>query len=205
MIHSQDKQPLPDAVARLARGFTLACRFHADQKRKGTAIPYISHLMGTAAIVMEHGGSEDEVLAALLHDAIEDAGGPKAREIISHELGEGVAKIVDGCSDTDQAEKPAWRLRKEAYIAHLRNEPEASIRLVSAADKLHNARAILADYRKHGEALWGRFKGGRDGTLWYYESMVKVFRETGTAPALVDELDRVVASLKTEIERTPTK
>jgi (p)ppGpp synthase/HD superfamily hydrolase len=151
-----------------ALGF--AAGLHAQQRRKGSDVPYIAHLLAVTAIVLEHGGSEDEAIAALLHDAVEDQGGPPMLAEIRARFGDNVAEIVAGCTDTDQVHKPSWRLRKERYIAHLRHAP-FSVRFVSAADKLHNARSVLADYRQHGEALWPRFTGNRDGTLWYYRAV----------------------------------
>ena len=133
-----------------------AARTHARQWRKGTTIPYITHLLAVAAIVGEHGGTETEVIAALLHDAVEDQGGAPRLQEIRERFGDEVAAIVQECSDTDRTPKPPWRERKEAYIEHLAGAAP-SARLVSAADKLHNARAILADYRERGDALWSRF------------------------------------------------
>ena len=173
----------------------FATRLHAGQLRKGTGIPYIAHLLAVAGIVLDYGGTEAEAIAALLHDAVEDQGGPPTREEIQRRFGAEVVAIVDGCSDTDQAPKPPWQARKEAYLAGLSHE-SASVRLVSAADKLHNARDILGAYRSLGEALWGRFNGGRAGTLWYYRALVDVYRATDTVPALVDELDRAVTDLE---------
>ena len=174
----------------------FATRLHAGQRRKGTSVPYIAHLLAVAGIVLDYGGTESEVIAALLHDAVEDQGGPPTRAEIRRRFGAAVVAIVDGCSDTDEVPKPPWWERKKKYLARLGQET-ASVRLVSAADKLHNARDVLAAYRALGEAVWGRFTGGREGTLWYYRALVDVYRDTGTVPALVDELDRVV----TEIER----
>lgn len=172
-----------------------AHQLHRDQKRKGSNIPYISHLLAVSGLVMENGGTEDEVIAALLHDAIEDQGGLRTRDEIRRRYGADVTAIVEGCTDAHTTPKPPWRKRKEDYIAHVRTA-SASVRLVSLADKVHNARAILQDYRTYGEAVWERFKGGRDGSLWYYRSLVQVFREQGTSP-LLDELDRVVTTLET--------
>jgi (p)ppGpp synthase/HD superfamily hydrolase len=173
----------------------FTARLHAGQTRKGTGIPYIAHLLAVASIVLEQGGSEDEAIAALLHDAIEDQGGSPTRELIRQRYGENVVEIVDGCTDSDVMPKPPWRARKEAYIRHLVDAP-ASVRLVSASDKLHNARAILADYRILGESLWQRFNGGKEGTLWYYRSLVDVLRAAERTP-LVDELERVVSDIET--------
>ena len=172
-----------------------ASQLHAGQIRKGSGTPYIGHLLAVTAIVIEHGGSEDEAIAALLHDAVEDQGGPATRAEISRRYGEQVTQIVDGCSDTDEVPKPPWRQRKEEHLAHLAMALP-SIRLVTAADKLHNARSILADYREQGERVWDHFKGGRDGTLWYYRAMTDALTAAGPTP-LTAELDRTV----TELER----
>ena len=186
---------MTELSTRFEDALTFATRLHADQARKGTTIPYISHLLAVTSIVLEQGGNEDEAIAALLHDAIEDQGGASTREEIRRRFGETVVEIVNGCTDAEVVPKPPWRRRKEAYIAHLRDAP-ASVRLVSAADKLHNARAILADYRSVGESLWKRFHGGKTGTLWYYRTLVDVLRKTGPAP-LFEELERVVSEIET--------
>jgi GTP pyrophosphokinase len=176
-----------------------AMELHGTQVRKGTTIPYLAHLLAVASLVIEHGSTEDEAIAALLHDAIEDQGGAPTREEIRRRFGDPVVAIVDGCTDAEVVPKPPWRQRKEAYIAHLQQAPPA-VQLVSIADKLHNARAILADYRTLGETLWARFNGGREGTLWYYRTLLQVFREVGTAPAaFIDELDRVLGQLESFI------
>lgn len=171
-----------------------ATHVHAGQRRKGTGIPYITHLLAVAAIVGENGGTEDQVIAALLHDAPEDAGGEVRLEDIRLRFGDEVAEIVAGCTDTYEDPKPPWRERKEKYIKHLSEAP-ASIRLVSAADKLHNARSVLADYRAIGEDLWDRFTGRKDGTLWYYRAVADTLRKTDDRP-IVAELDRVVAEME---------
>lgn len=181
--------------ARFEEALIFATRLHSDQARKGTSIPYVAHLLGVTSLVLEQNASEDEAIAALLHDAVEDQGGDAILAEIRHRFGPQVAEIVDGCTDSRTTPKPPWRARKEAYLAHLR-ETTASVRLVSSADKLHNARAILRDYREVGESLWGRFTGGKEGTLWYYRALVEALRATGLTP-LVEELDRVVS----EIER----
>lgn len=174
-----------------------SAQLHAAQLRKGTTVPYVAHLLAVTAIVLEHGGGEDESIAALLHDAVEDQSGASTRAEIRRRFGDTVVAIVDGCTDAETMPKPPWRERKEAYIAHIAGA-SASVRLVSAADKLHNARSILADYRQLRDALWGRFTGGREGTLWYYRALVDAFRaENGGPTALLDELDRTVS----EIER----
>jgi (p)ppGpp synthase/HD superfamily hydrolase len=180
---------------RFEQALLLATRLHAGQTRKGNAVPYVSHLLAVTGLVLEHGGDEDAAIAALLHDAIEDQSDKITLDEIRARFGDAVANVVDGCTDARTLPKPPWRGRKEAYLAHLRHAPAAE-RLVAVADKLHNARTILADYRVLGEELWGRFNGGREGTLWYYRSLVEAFRAAGSTP-LVDELARVVA----EIER----
>jgi len=185
------RQPL---TARFTEALMLACLLHRSQARKGTQIPYVSHLLGVASLALEHGATEDEAIAALLHDAVEDQGGSRVAMLIEDKFGRAVADIVRACSDTDVEPKPPWQARKEAYIAHVRTAPH-SVRLVSACDKLHNARSILGDYREHGESLWERFSGGRKGTLWYYRTLVEAFRTHGRSP-LIDELDRVVTELE---------
>jgi GTP pyrophosphokinase len=185
---------MPRLTARFEDALVYAARLHAEQRRKGTDIPYVAHLLGVASIALEHGADEDEVVAALLHDAIEDQGGAATREEIRRRFGDRVVDIVDGCTDAEVVPKPPWRERKESYIAHVRSA-SPSVRLVSASDKLHNARAILSDYRAHGEALWSRFTGGREGTLWYYRSLVDAYRESGDH-RLVDELALVVDELE---------
>lgn len=179
---------------RYADALQLAWRLHDGQVRKGTAIPYVSHLIAVSSIALEHGADEDEAIAALLHDAVEDCGGPPTLEMIRARFGDRVAGIVDGCTDSHEEPKPAWRPRKEAYLAHLASAPP-SVRLVSNADKLHNARSILLDLRVHGPALWTRFTAPKEGTLWYYRSLVGAFALHGRRP-LVDELDRTVEQIE---------
>jgi (p)ppGpp synthase/HD superfamily hydrolase len=171
-----------------------AARLHRDQTRKGSGIPYVNHLLAVAAIVGENGGTEEEVIAALLHDAPEDHGGRARLEEIRERFGDDVAEIVASCTDTYEDPKPTWQPRKEAYVAHVRTAP-ASVRLVSAADKLHNARAILADLRVSGDKLWDRFTGGKEGTLWYYRALVDAYTIAGTN-AVVDELGEVVRKIE---------
>lgn len=179
---------------KLDEALIYASDLHRYQARKGTGVPYLTHLLAVAAIVGENGGTEDEVMAALLHDAPEDAGGEARLEDIRLRFGDAVAGIVAECTDTYENPKPPWRRRKEEYLIHLTEAP-ATVRLVSAADKLHNARSVLADYRAIGEDLWGRFNGGRRGTLWYYRAVTGALAEAGGGP-VVDELDRVVTELE---------
>jgi (p)ppGpp synthase/HD superfamily hydrolase len=155
--------------------------------------------LAVAAIVGENDGTENEVVAALLHDAPEDRGGKERLEEIRARFGDEVAEIVDGCTDTYEYPKPEWQPRKEAYIAHVA-EASPSVRLVSAADKLHNARSILADLRASGDELWDRFTGGKEGTLWYYRALVEANDGADPNP-VVEELDRVVREIETLAER----
>ena len=184
---------------RFADALAYACDVHEGQLRKGTGVPYVSHPIAVCSLVLEDGGSEDEAVAALLHDAVEDGGGQERLADIRSRFGESVADIVWGCSDTDQVPKPPWRERKRRYIEHVR-KASASVRRVSCADKLHNAWATLRDYRVHGEELWKRFNASGDDTLWYYRELIEAFRQPGQTP-LVDELARVVDALELERSR----
>lgn len=182
----------------LTQRFELALQFafqlHAQQLRKGSHIPYMAHLLGVTALVLEDDGSEDEAIAALLHDAAEDQGGLETLEEIRQRFGPVVAGIVESCSDTFETPKPPWRQRKERYLAHLQNAG-AGVRRVSRADKLHNARSILANLRTIGPRTWQRFNGGKEGTLWYYRELVDVF-QNGEPSYLTDELVRVMAQIE---------
>jgi GTP pyrophosphokinase len=177
---------IPDALA-------YAADAHAGQVRKGSSVPYVAHLLAVAAIVMEYGGDETAIIAALLHDVVEDCGGRPRLDEVRERFGDAVAAIVEGCTDSDTIPKPPWRGRKAAYIARVAGESPA-VQLVSAADKLHNARSLLSDHFETGAATWSRFRGGRDGTLWYYRTLVGCY--TKAPPALVRELDRVVTALE---------
>jgi (p)ppGpp synthase/HD superfamily hydrolase len=173
--------------------FALAA--HAGQLRKGTEIPYASHLLAVASIVIDYGGNEDEAIAALLHDCVEDRGVDPGQ--IRACFGDEVADIVVACSDSlekDPRHKADWRVRKEAYLKHLKTDSPPML-LVSAADKLHNVRSIMKDFLEIGDTVWEHFKGGKDGSLWYYESLVEIFKERGEHRRLVDELARAVAEL----------
>jgi hypothetical protein len=178
---------------RFEDALVYATQTHASQVRKGTGVPYIAHLLAVASLVLEDGGAEDEAVAALLHDAVEDQGGEARLQEIRERYGERVAEIVRECSDTDATPKPPWRDRKVAYIEHVARASPGAVR-VSLADKLHNARAVLYDYRRLGEELWERFNPEAD-QLWYYRSLVAAFRARGDGP-MVEELDRVVTELE---------
>jgi (p)ppGpp synthase/HD superfamily hydrolase len=186
----------PVLTNRFVDALGYAAKLHQFQRRKGKGHPYVGHLLGVAAIVIQHGGGEDQVIAALLHDAVEDQGGLPRLDEIREKFGSEVARIVDGCTDSYEArgEKRDWAERKRAYIARVAEEPP-DVRLVSAADKLANAREILADYRVEGDEVFKRFQGRKDGTLGYYRQLVDVFKKAGSS-ALVDELERVVSELE---------
>ena len=181
--------------------FLYAHKMHRNQRRKKTERPYISHLMGVASIVLQYGGDEDQAIAALLHDVVEDCGGAARLEEIREKFGDNVARLVDGCTDTDQTPKPPWRARKESYLQRVAGE-KADVLLVSAADKLYNVREILMDLRENGPGVWERFSGRRDGSLWYYRELVKVFQERACgACAHANERERALGPLAEELAR----
>jgi len=182
--------------AKFEEALIYATRAHGDQMRKKTGIPFTAHILGVTAIAMEYSATETEAIGALLHDTVEDCGARNDCADIREKFGDDVARIVDGCTDTCETPKPPWLERKRAYIEHLKKS-DSSTRLVSASDKLHNTRAILAELRRHGLEVFERFSGKKDGTLWYYRTLVTAFRQHGDHADLIDELDRVV----TEIEQ----
>jgi len=178
---------------KLNEAFLFAARMHAAQKKKGTDVPYLFHVMGVASLVLEAGGDEEMAVAALLHDVVEDCGGVPMLKEVRRRFGRRVAHIVDGCTDAYTTPKPPWRERKEQYIARLRDEDD-EVRLVSAADKLHNLRSILVDYRELGEPFWERFNGKREGTLWYYRALAREFLHR-KPNRITSELARVLGQL----------
>jgi (p)ppGpp synthase/HD superfamily hydrolase len=169
-------------------------RLHARQKRKVTNVPYISHLLSVAALVLEDGGDEEQAIAALLHDAVEDQGGIPVLDAIRTRFGYRVADIVDGCTDSYVIPKRPWRERKTNYIERLHSAHE-DVRRVSLADKVHNARMIVSSLQQYGDTIWESFNGGKKGTLWYYEELLKVYRKTGNG-LLIDELERLVIQMQ---------
>jgi (p)ppGpp synthase/HD superfamily hydrolase len=179
-------------TGRYDEAFRYAHELHGNQKRKGTSIPYISHLMIVSALVIENGGTEDQAIGALLHDAAEDQGGTATLQAVRNRFGDVVAEIVSDCTDSWDQRKPDWRPRKEAYLAELPAKPQRSL-LVSLADKTHNAEAILFDYRVLGEVLWDRFNGGAAGTRWYYQSLANIFSEVMPG-RLSDRLSRAATA-----------
>jgi (p)ppGpp synthase/HD superfamily hydrolase len=199
--------PATRLTGRFEAALAYATQAHAGHIRKGTTIPYISHPLAVAVLVMESGGDEAEIIAALLHDTVEDAGGEARLAHIRVSFGDRVADVVAGCSDAygggaNDEEKAPWRGRKENHLEHLEGA-SPSVLLVTAADKLHNARAILRDYRTLGEGLWRRFRGGRDGTLWYYRTVSEILAERLPSP-LSDELHRTVAELEDLVRADPS-
>ena len=184
---------------RFLAALEVAVVVFATTRRKKTQIPYVAHLLGVCAIVLEHGGSEDEAIAALLHDTLEDISPTKRARRTVRAFGDDVYGIVEGCTDgtpNKKGRKAPWRQRKETYVAALEHEPRPVL-LVSAADKLHNARAIVADLRVIGEKVWKRFNAPKEDVLWYYGALVDAFRANPAHhAALVDELDRVVAEMQ---------
>lgn len=166
---------------RFDRALTYASELHRSQTRKGSAVPYISHRLGVAALAIEAGADEDQAIAALLHDAVEDQGGLPQLEEIRRRFGKRVADIVEHCTDSFSDEKEEWQSRKNAYLTALPKKPADAL-LVVLADKTHNASCIVSDIAVHGDATWQRFTGGREGTLWYYSELARAFRTHTPGP-----------------------
>ncbi len=182
-----------DMSERFSQALTYAEALHREQTRKGSGSPYVGHLLGVASLVMESGGSEDECIAALLHDAVEDQGGPPRAAEIRQIFGGPVADIVDACSE-DKSEGADWRSRKLAAVRRTRTAGP-SARLVLAADKLHNCRSLIAALNTRGERTWDQFNGSRSGIVWYYRAMANAIGEAGGC-ALHAELENAVCSLE---------
>ncbi len=196
MKDSKSKKP-PRLGPSLQRAFRYAAKWHAGQTRKQTAVPYLSHLMAVASLVLEGGGDEGMAIGALLHDVVEDCGGmPRLREI-RRLFGPRVAGIVEGCTDTFVEPKPVWLERKKGYLQRAK-QADADTRLVSAADKLHNVRTILTDFRNDGDAIWMRFNGKKEGTLWYYRALSDEYSKTPNR--ITRELEIVVKELEMACE-----
>ena len=188
----------PRLTEQFDEALAYAAELHRNQTRKGGDIPYLGHLLSVASLVIEAGGSQTQAIAALLHDAAEDQGGQQTLAEIGRKFGPEVADIVAQCSDTFEEPKPPWQERKERYIEHLGEASEDTI-LVSLADKLDNARAILRDFREHGDELWQRFSvHDPQKHLWYYKSLLKVYEQRNTT-WLVAELRRVLDELEARI------
>lgn len=190
-------------TSRLDEAAAYARALHAPQVRKGTTVPYFSHLMAVSAAVLENGGSEDAAIAALLHDAVEDCGGTPVLEEIRARFGDHVAHIVEACSDSlvaDAAHKLPWEERKRAYLASLAHKHPDAL-LVTLCDKLHNARAIRQDLRQHGDELWSRF-GGKPAAqvVSYYSALVERFRAV-CHTKLVDKFAETVAAIEAQVDQ----
>jgi len=178
---------------RIAEAIEMCVRVHAGQTRKGSGAPYVFHPLAVAGLVADAGGDVDQIIAAVLHDAVEDGGGEPIRAEIEERFGTDVAAMVMAASDTDQTPKPPWRARKEAFIERIRTAPPRA-KLVVAADKVHNVQAVVRDLAVHGPEVWGRFKGGHEGTVWYYGAVAEAIAEGWDHP-LARELVREAARL----------
>jgi hypothetical protein len=187
----------------LTDAFDFAAHLHREQVRKGGQIAYLSHLLGVASLVLEWGGGENAVIAAFLHDAVEDQGGKATLAEIRQRFGSRVAELVEACSDSSSFPKPPWRRRKQAYVDRLATA-DPDMRLIVAADKLHNLRCILADFRRLGPGVWSRFQKGEEGTLWYYGAVLE--KLSGRIPeAAEDELRRTLRELRGLVDRLESK
>ncbi len=196
--NKRQNAPMPTHLtSRFDDAFRYAAAVHGGQTRKGTESPYLAHLMGVASIVLDAGGSEDEAIAALLHDAAEDHGGRARLADIHARFGDAVAATVEACTDSWETPREPWMERKKRYAAHASHLSPSALR-VSAADKVHNTYALLRDLREYGDKVWARYGAKPDDILWYYEALVRAFREAGGGP-LVDELDRIVRGIQREI------
>ncbi len=190
---------------RFASALVYAHQLHINQVRKGSNIPYISHLLSVAALVLEDGGDEDEAIAALLHDAVEDCGGTPILTEIRTRFGERVAHLVAHCTESETIPKPPWKARKQRYLEQLKTG-DASVYRIAIADKLHNARSTLKDYRRQGDTVWQKFKGGKVGTLWFYRSILAIQppieQEESRAGSsqLTEELQRIVVELSGNLD-----
>jgi (p)ppGpp synthase/HD superfamily hydrolase len=188
---------------RFDAALALAHRVHRRQKRKGTSIPYIAHVLGVTALVLEHGGNEDEAIAAVLHDVLEDVaefGAGLTVDALSREIearfGSTALRLVEYMTDTVAHPKPNWPERKALHLRALSQAPPSAL-LIAAADKLHNVRSLIRDYRSAGEALWERFnpEAGRDRTIAYYRAALELFKAR-LPGALTDDLEREVIALE---------
>lgn len=188
---------MTELTSRFDDALAFTHEVHRLQRRKGNGTPYIGHLLGVASIVLDDGGSEDEAIGALLHDAAEDHGGRPRLDEIRSRFGASVATIVEDCTDSWETPKRPWIERKRDYVEHARALAAPSLR-VAAADKVHNAYAILRDLRNTGEAVWERFNAPADDVVAYYESLVRSFRQAGGGK-LVEELERIVKGIQREM------
>lgn len=197
---------MTELTDRFAEAFEYSFNLHQGQARKIRHTPYISHPMAVASVVIEGGGDEDEAVAALLHDIIEDCGGQPREQEIRSRFGDRVADIVVAVTDAWTTPKPPWRQRKEATIEHLESA-NSSVRLVKSADLLCNIRSLIAEYHERGEAVWQHFRAGREGTLWYFRAAAAAIRQSGGTPQLnqvESEIERFEQMIATEIGKNET-
>ncbi len=184
---------------RFEEALLFAVQIHGQDVRKGSPVPYVSHLFSVCALVLEDGGDEDEAIAALLHDSLEDHPETVTRADLEHRFGSRVADLVELCSDTPPdykgGPKPPWAERKSAYVKRIGSEGYPLCR-IALADKLHNTRALLMDYRRFGDAIWPRFKAGKDDQVKYHRALVEAFRGARAPDHLVRELDSLVRELE---------
>ncbi len=187
---NQSPPDSPILTHRFSDALLLANQLHAHQIRKGSGVPYISHLLGVTALVLEMGGNEDQAIAALLHDAVEDQGGENTLEVIRQQFGETVADFVIGCSDSQTIPKPPWEERKQKHLAKLRHISLAVLK-ISLADTLHNARTIQIDRRRHGEEIWKKFSRGKSGTIWYYQNLWEIYQDRNSNAWSMELIDLI--------------
>lgn len=193
-------EPMREPTTRFLYALSFAVELHCEDSRKGSGIPYTAHLLSVCSLVIGDGGSEDEAIAALLHDAIEDHPEEVNPGLILRRFGRAVHDIVVACTDTPVdyrgGEKPPWRVRKTQYLEHLKELRPDQCR-VPLADKLDNIRTTIKDLRDPsvGERVWNRFRAGKSDQLWLYESLAKAFREAGATGYLLEEFDRNVEEL----------
>jgi (p)ppGpp synthase/HD superfamily hydrolase len=185
---------------RFAEAFSYSLEVHRGQRRRVTGTPYIGHVLGVCSLVLDDGGDEDQAIGALLHDAGENAGGRPRIEDIRNRFGERVARIVEECSDTLERPEPPWRERKEAYVAAAEHHTLDALH-VSLGDKLYNVRSLVRDYRVLGESVWDHLAGDRGDILWYYRSLLDVFRRRLPESSMVAELEAALAEFERLIDR----
>jgi len=193
----------PQISQRLYQALEFTFKLHGQDARKASDVPYLAHLLSVCAMVQQDGGDEDEAIAALLHDALEDKPEETNRQEIRERFGERVVTIIDASIDVPLdykgGAKPPWRQRKEAYLVHVRSADPRLLR-ITIADKVDNARAILADYQRLGDRLWERFNAGKKEQLWYYKSCVNAYESAGCQGPLLEELRRLVNQIRTQAD-----
>jgi (p)ppGpp synthase/HD superfamily hydrolase len=194
---------MDEMLTRVDRALVRAGHWHAQQRRRSTDVPYVAHLWGVASLVAEMGGTEDEIIAGLLHDAVEDQGGLPILRQIEEEFGSEVARVVLACSDTTESPKPPWQARKEAYLHRLRQADRSVVR-VSLADKIHNARSLVMDLRESGLDALEKFSGKKDGTLWYYREVTAILLEQANN-TWSHELARLTHEMHRLVEGDPSE